>query len=119
MKKLYIYIPLFLMVVASCSTAQKASEVQSIKVSVAPYLRMDCKELATEQSNLVRDAESLGAQVDSDYQSDKNAELAAWILFAPAAFLIDGNAENAGKLASVKGQLDAVQDAMKVNKCVD
>ena len=36
-----------------------------------------------------------------------------------AAFWIDGNAENAGKLASVKGQLEAVQDAMKVNKCID
>jgi len=119
MKKLYIYIPLFLMVVAGCSTAQKASEVQSIKVSVAPYLKMDCKELATEQANLYREAESLGAQVDKDYQSDKNAELAAWILFAPAAFWIDGNAENSGKLAAVKGQLDAVVDAMKVNKCVD
>ena len=109
----------FALVVISCSTAQKASEVQSIKVSVAPYLKMDCKELATEQANLYRDAESLGAQVDKDYQSDKNAELAAWILFAPAAFWLDGNAENAGRLASVKGQLEAVQDAMKVNKCID
>ena len=62
---------------------------------------------------------ALGAQVDKDYQSDKNAELVTWILFAPAAFWLDGNAEGAGRLASVKGQLEAVQDAMKVNKCVD
>ena len=80
---------------------------------------MDCKELATEQASLLKDAESLGAQVDKDYQSDKNAELAAWILFAPAAFWIDGNAENSGRLAGVKGQLEAVQDAMKVNQCVN
>lgn len=119
MKKLHIYIPLIIFVLASCSTAQKSTEVQSIKVSVAPYLKMDCKELATEQASLLKDAESLGAQVDKDYQSDKNAELAAWILFAPAAFWIDGNAENSGRLAGVKGQLEAVQDAMKVNQCVN
>jgi len=119
MKKFYLYVPLFLLFLASCSTAQKASEVNSISVSVAPYLKMDCKELASEQSSLLRDAQSLGAQVDKDYQSDKNAELVAWILFAPAAFWLDGNADNAGRLASVKGQLDAVQDAMKVNKCID
>tara|TARA_B110000908_G_C10141581_1_gene397035 strand:- start:709 stop:1068 length:360 start_codon:yes stop_codon:yes gene_type:complete len=119
MKKLFIYLPIFLMVLASCSTAQKSSEVQSIKFSVAPYLKMDCKELATEQSSLFKDAQALGAQVDKDYQSDKNAELVTWILFAPAAFWLDGNAEGAGRLASVKGQLEAVQDAMKVNKCVD
>ena len=119
MKKLYIYLPIFLIVLASCSTAQKSTEVQSIKFSVAPYLKMDCKELATEQSSLFKDAQALGAQVDKDYQSDKNAELVTWILFAPAAFWLDGNAENAARLASVKGQLEAVQDAMKVNECID
>ena len=119
MKKLLISLPFVLFLLANCSTAQKSSEVQSVKVSVAPYLKMSCKELSTEQTNLVRQAESLGAQGDREYQSDKNAELVTWILFAPAAFWIDGNAENAGRLASVKGQLDAVTDAMKVNKCID
>ncbi len=119
MKKLYTYLPIFLMVLSSCSTAQKSTEVQSIKFSVAPYLKMDCKGLATEQSSLFKDAQALGAQVDKDYQSDKNTELVTWILFAPAAFWLDGNAENAARLASVKGQLEAVQDAMKVNECID
>jgi hypothetical protein len=119
MKKLFLYTPLFILTLVGCSTAQKASEVESIKFSVAPYLKMSCKELTTEQSSLLKEAQSLGAQVDKDYQSDKNAELVAWILFAPAAFWIDGNAENAGKLASIKGQLEAVQDALKVNECVE
>jgi len=32
---------------------------------------------------------------------------------------MDGNAESASNLASIKGQLDAVGDAMKVNDCVN
>ena len=55
----------------------------------------------------------------TERQTDKNKELAAWILFAPAALMMDGNAESASQLASVKGQLEAVSDAMKVNDCVN
>jgi hypothetical protein len=32
---------------------------------------------------------------------------------------MDGNAESASALASVKGQMEAVTDAMKVNNCVN
>mgnify|MGYP001162169856 FL=1 len=119
MKKLIYILPVLILAISSCSTAQKASEVQSIKISVAPYIKMTCKELSTEQASLINKAQSLGAQVDSEQQSDKNKELVAWILFAPAAFFMDGNAESASNLASIKGQLDAVGDAMKVNNCVN
>ena len=68
---------------------------------------------------LIKQAEAIGAQVDTEYRSDKNVELAAWILFAPAAFFMDGNAESASELASIKGQLEAVADAQKVNECAD
>ena len=46
--------------------------VYDIRVSIAPYLQMDCKSLATEQTSLVREAEILGALVDQEYSSDKN-----------------------------------------------
>ena len=108
---------LSLVIIASCSSAQKASEVNAARVSVAPYLSMDCVALATEQNTLLRDAQALGAQVDEEYSSDKAAELVTWILFAPAAFFIDGNAQSAAKLASIKGQLEAVQEAQKINEC--
>ena len=113
------FVIMALAIVIGCSTAQRSSEVQAVRVSVAPYLKMSCKELATEQNTLIREAESLGATVDSEYRSDKNAELVAWVLFAPAAFFIDGNQESAAKLASIKGQVDAVQEAQKINECAD
>jgi hypothetical protein len=40
-----------------------------------------------------------------------------WNLFAPAAFFMDGKSAEASKLANIKGQLIAVQDAMEINKC--
>ena len=84
---------------------------------VAPYLKMDCKELATEMSSLTKEAESARSQVDSAYSSDKTKEAVAWILFAPAALLMDGNQQETGKLAALKGQIEAVQEAQKINKC--
>ena len=115
MKKLFLIS--LLLVAIGCSTAQKATDVQSIRIPIAPYLKMDCQELASEQNSLLREASSASSAVDSAYQSDKNAELVTWILFAPAAFWIDGNQEETQKLAAIKGQLDAVQEAQKINKC--
>ena len=103
--------------ISGCSTAQRATDVSAIRVPIAPYLKMTCQELATEQNALVTQAQSVGAQVDDSYRSDKNTELVTWILFAPAAFWIDGNQKEASQLASIKGQLDTVQEAQKVKKC--
>ena len=105
--------------VAACSNAQKASEVSSIRVPIAPYLKMDCRELATEQNQLVREAELLMKSVDDAYSSDKTTEVVAWVLFAPAAFFLDGNAKEAAQYSAVKGQLEAVQEASRINKCSD
>ena len=117
MKKLFTLIVLTFLI-SACTTAQRATDVNSIRIPIAPYLKMTCKELATEQNQLVKDAQSMSTEVDAAYKSDKTAEIVAWILFAPAAFMIDGNQEQASKLAAVKGQLEAVQEAMKVNDCI-
>ena len=118
MNRLFLYSILSVFILAGCSTAQKATDVRANSISVAPYLKMDCKELATEQTSLVKEAEALGAKVDLEYQRDKRTEAVAWILFWPATFMMDGNADSAAQLASIKGQLEAVGDAMKVNTCV-
>ena len=86
--------------ISGCSTAQRATDVSAIRVPIAPYLKMTCQELATEQNALVTQAQSVGAQVDDSYRSDKNTELVTWILFAPAAFWMDGNQKEASQLAS-------------------
>ena len=106
-----------LLILIGCSNAQKASEVSAIRIPIAPYLAMDCTELATIQNQLVREGELLRNRVDDAYASDKNTEIVTWLLFAPAAFLLDGNSEEAAELAAVKGQMEAVREAQQVNKC--
>ena len=110
-----LFVPLIFL--GGCSSAQKASEVSSVRMPVAPYLKMDCKELATEMSSLSKEAESARSQVDSSYSNDKTKEAVAWILFATAALFMDGNQQETGKLAALKGQIEAVQEAQKINKC--
>lgn len=114
-----ILISLIFSNLASCSTAQKATEVQSVRIPVAPYLKMSCKELATEQSNLIREAESAGAIVDKTHDSDQALVIVSWLLFWPAAFAIEGNQDEASKLASIKGQLEAVNEAQSINDCTN
>ena len=43
--------------------------------------------------------------------------IVTWLLFAPAAFFIEGNEVQASKYAAQKGQLDTINEALKVNKC--
>jgi len=103
--------------IQGCSNAQQATEVNAVKYSVAPYLKMDCKSLSIELNKLYRDASISSNQVDQQYNKDKNAEVVAWVLFWPAAFALEGNQEEAAKLASIKGQIDAIQDALVINGC--
>lgn len=108
---------LLILILQGCTTAQQATEVNAIRISIAPYLNMDCATLTTELNFLYREASLSSQQVDAKYNSDKNAEVVAWILFWPAAFAIDGNQEEAAKLAGIKGQIEAIQEALIINGC--
>jgi hypothetical protein len=117
-----VRLALFVSVVAlaaGCSTAQRARDVNGLKVAVEPYLVMACKELAVERSEIGKEAELVAVEVDAKYRSDKNAELIAWLLFSGAALFIEGNEESAGRLAKLKGQAVAVEDAQSTNSCID
>lgn len=100
-----------------CSTAKKASEVSAVRVSVAPYLKMSCDELGTEQRVLHEKVEYTRQAVDESHSSDKGKELVAWLLFAPVAFALEGNQKQATDFAVAKGTQEAIQEAMVINKC--
>ena len=105
--------------VAGCSTAQRARDVNGLQVPVEPYLLMACKELEGERVAINKEAELVAVEVDAKYRSDKNAELVAWLLFSGAALFIEGNEESAGRLAKLKGQAVAVEHAQSTNSCFD
>ena len=100
-----------------CSSAKKRSEIQAVRAPIAPYLKMSCQELVDEQLSLSKDLEAAGVAVEKAYQSDKTTEIVTWLLFAPAAFFLEGNETEASKYAAQKGQMNTINEAMKVNKC--
>ena len=108
---------LFAFVISGCTSAKHASEISAVRAPVGPYLKMSCQELIAEQRVLLAEFEAAGASVEKSYRSEKNTELVTWLLFFPAAFMLDGNQEQASAYAAKKGQLDAVNEALQINKC--
>ncbi len=104
-------------VISACTSAKNIGEISAIRTPVGPYLKMSCEELITEQRVILAEFEAAGASVEKSYRSEKNTELVTWLLFFPAAFMLDGNQEQASAYAAKKGQLDAVNEALQINKC--
>lgn len=112
-----LFLCLIALAVIGCTTAKKSSDIQAVRMPVGPYLKMSCPELVSEQQALIKEVESSGHAVDKKYQSEKNTELVTWILFAPAAFWLDGNATEVAKFSAQKGQMEAMNEALKINQC--
>ena len=117
MIKIITSIFLAVLILSGCSTAKKSSEISAVRAPVAPYLRMTCKELITEQRILISEVSAAGVAVDKAHDSDKTTELVTWLLFAPAAFFLEGNEQEVAKYAAQKGQLEAISEALRINKC--
>ena len=116
MKKITMFLAIGV-ILASCSTAKKSHEVQAVRAPMAGYLKMTCQELVSEQRILLTEVAASGIAVDQAHDSDQGVELITWILFAPAAFFLEGNEAEVAKYAAQKGQLDAINESLRVNKC--
>ena len=112
------FILLFLIVlISACTTAKKSKDIPVVRVSSAPYLKMTCQELGIERRVTIEKLEAARRDVDDSYSSEKNTELVTWLLFAPAAFFLEGNAEEAAAFAQAKGTYEAIEEARTINKC--
>ena len=117
MNKMFSISIIATLALSACSTAKKADDVAAVRSPVAPYLKMTCPELYTEERILLERLDSTRKAVDKSYQSDKTTEVVTWLLFAPAAFMLEGNQKEATEFASTKGQYDAVHEAIGIKKC--
>jgi len=101
----------------SCTSAKRSSDVPVSRVSTAPYLKMTCAELESERKIFLERVDAHRKQVDDEYESEKTTELVTWLLFAPAAFFMEGNAEEAAAFAQSKGTFEAIEEARTIKKC--
>ena len=113
-----ILIPICLIfILASCTTAKKASEVNAVYVPSAQYASMSCEDLYNAAEEIRAKTPALERAVDETRKQDKVKEQVAWWLFAPAAFFLQGNADEQTSLSLAKGQLEAIRTAGLKGTC--
>jgi hypothetical protein len=102
---------------AGCSSAPKSNEVGAAYVPSAQYSSMSCDQLLAEAESVRRSVPALEQAVDKHRSSQTGVEVVTWVLFWPAAFLLDKGEGTSSQLAKAKGELDAIGITMKSKKC--
>ena len=108
---------LCLLSIVACSNAKTSSEVSASYVPTARYQKMSCTQLRSEERRAQQRLNNKVAQIEKSYRDDKAAEAVAWILFAPALLLMDGNSAEQRQLGEAKGTVTAIQDSMDAKGC--
>ena len=108
---------IILIFLSGCSGAKQSSQINKTYVSSAKYKNFSCEDLIAEAEIIRAREPALAAKVDQHYKSQKNTEAVTWLLFWPAAFWLDDGSEKAAELAAVRGELDAIRQAMMSKKC--
>ena len=78
---------------------------------------MSCQQLLIEAESVRKSVPGLEAAVEAHRALQTGVEVVTWLVFWPAAFLLDEGKGNSDQLARAKGQLDAISLAMKTNSC--
>jgi len=97
--------------------ASSPENIPAAPVPLAPYLELDCGQLAAERSRVgasLRDAEGLQAQQASN---DSGAVAGAIIIFTPAILAVGGNRPMTGEVARLKGEMRALDEASARKRC--
>ena len=108
---------LSLFTIAGCSSAPKATEVTAAYVPTAQYAALNCQQLISEAESIRRATPALEAAVDQHRKTQTGVEVVTWVLFWPAAFLLDKGTEHSAPLAQARGQLQAIQLQLQNKKC--
>jgi hypothetical protein len=103
--------------IVGCSSAPKATEVTAAYVPTAQYAALDCKQLISEAESIRRATPALEAAVNQHRKNQTGVEVVTWVLFWPAAFLLDKGTEHSAPLAQARGQLQAIQLQLQNKKC--
>ena len=112
-----IFSGLCLLSIVACSNAKTASEVSASYVPTARYQKMGCSQLRSEERRAQHKLNNKVAEIEKSYRDDKTAEIVAWVLFAPALLLMDGNSGEQKQLGEAKGKVTAIQDSMDAKGC--
>ncbi len=102
---------------AGCSSAPKSSEVASCYVPSYRYSSLSCDQLINAAENLRARTPALASAVDAHRKTQTGVEVVTWVLFWPAALLLDKGAEQSNALCQAKGELEAIQQVLSTKDC--
>ena len=98
-----------------CATASK--EISATYVSPVQYQSYDCQQLSIESQRLLSRVSQLGGRLDEASSNDKAITGVGLILFWPALFALGGTKHQEAEYARLKGEYDAVNQAVIERKC--
>lgn len=115
MKKLLFCSTLALLTLG-CATTSK--DISAIYISPLQYASYDCEQLGMESQRIQVRASQLGARIDQSASNGNAATAVAVVIFWPAAFFTgSGNKEQQADFARLKGEKEAVDQAVIQKKC--
>ena len=97
--------------------ASSSADIAPAYVSPVAYQSYFCQQLALEAQAVSTRAATLSGVQDSQRTKDQWTTAAAVVIFWPAAFLVQGDKQNAAELAQMKGQMVAIEQASIAKKC--
>ena len=105
-----------LMASAFSGCAKKATEVQAAYVPKSKYIDKPCKLLEKDMENVSEQLVAVTKSQDSAHNRDVAMAVVGTVLFWPAYFvMLAGDDEE--RLAKLKGEYEAIDEAMIYNKC--
>ncbi|WP_193531742.1 hypothetical protein [Roseateles aquatilis] len=101
--------------VAGCATASK--DINATYVSPTQYQSYDCQQLNAETQRLQTRYVELGGRLDQAATNDKTIMGVGLILFWPALFALGGTKQQEAEYARLRGENEAVQQAVIQKRC--
>ena len=81
------------------------------------YQSYSCQQLAEEGQQVAAEAARLSGQQDQKHRNDIMKTTVGLVIFWPAMLLNEGNGQTAATLASLKGQMNAIERASVRSNC--
>ena len=102
-------------IASACAT--RSSEIAPSYISPVQYQNYSCQQLATEAQSVSQQAAIASGQQDKIRRDDTVKTTVGAIIFWPVLLFNSGDGPQAAQVASLKGQMQAVQTASIQKNC--
>ena len=105
------------LVLTASGCATSAGNIAAGYTSPMQYQSYDCPQLAGEAQRIQARVSQLAGRLDEAASNDKALMGVGLVLFWPALFALGGTKQQEADYARLKGEYDAVQQALVTKKC--